>query len=61
MVVMDSKSCLLIPVELERNEKKALLSFADWKDIITNISLQAKLVDNGVEIPDFESKKQKRV
>ena len=46
---------LLIPVELERKRVKGSFKLR-WtgEDIITNISLQAKLVDNGVEIPEFE-------
>jgi len=51
---------LLIPVELERKRVKGSFKLR-WtgEDIITNISLQAKLVDNGVEIPDFEMPRTK--
>ncbi len=46
---------LLIPVELERKRVKGSFKLR-WtgEDIISNISLQAKLLDYGVEIPDFE-------
>lgn len=46
---------LLIPVELERKRVKGSFKLR-WtgEDIIANISLQAKLLDYGVEIPDFE-------
>ncbi len=46
---------VLIPVELERKRVKGSFKLR-WtgEDIITNISLQAKLADDGVEIPDFE-------
>ena len=46
---------ILVPVELER--KKVASSFRlRWtgEDILTNISLQAKLSEQGVELPDFE-------
>ncbi len=46
---------ILIPVELERRRVKGSFKLR-WtgEDIIPNISLQAKLLDYGVEIPDFE-------
>ncbi|MBI5460140.1 MAG: DUF3320 domain-containing protein [Methanobacterium sp.] len=46
---------ILIPVELERKRVKGSFKLR-WtgEDIISNISLQAKLLDYGVEIPDFE-------
>ena len=49
---------VLIPVSMER--KKVGESFnLEWtgEDIQTNISLKAKLVDAGIELPDFEFKK----
>ena len=46
---------ILIPVELERKRVKGSFKL-HWtgEDIIANISLQAKLLDYGVELPDFE-------
>lgn len=46
---------ILIPVELERKRVKGSFKLR-WtgEDIIANISLQAKLLDYGIEIPDFE-------
>jgi superfamily I DNA and/or RNA helicase len=46
---------ILIPVELERRRVKGSFKLR-WtgEDIIPNISLQAKLAEQGVEIPDFE-------
>ncbi|BDZ70059.1 hypothetical protein GCM10025861_05760 [Methanobacterium petrolearium] len=46
---------ILIPVELERKRVKGSFKLR-WtgEEIIANISLQAKLLDYGVEIPDFE-------
>ncbi|HEY0196484.1 MAG TPA: DUF4011 domain-containing protein, partial [Methanobacterium sp.] len=46
---------ILIPVELERRKVKGSFKLR-WigEDIIPNISLQAKLLEQGVEIPDFE-------
>ncbi|NYB52664.1 MAG: DUF3320 domain-containing protein [Methanobacteriaceae archaeon] len=46
---------LLIPVELERKRVKGSFKLR-WtgEDIIANISLQAKLLDYGVELLDFE-------
>lgn len=46
---------ILIPVELERRRVKGSFKLR-WtgEDIISNISLQAKLLDYGVELPDFE-------
>lgn len=46
---------ILIPVELERRRVKGSFKLR-WtgEDIIPNISLQAKLIEQGVEIPDFE-------
>jgi len=51
---------LLIPVELERKRVKGSFKLR-WtgEDIITNISVQAKLADNGIEIPDFEMPRTK--
>ncbi|MCR5026786.1 MAG: DUF3320 domain-containing protein [Methanobrevibacter sp.] len=49
---------VLIPVSMER--KKVGESFnLEWtgEDIQTNISLKAKLLDAGIELPDFEFKK----
>ena len=49
---------ILIPVSMER--KKIGESFnLEWtgEDIQTNISLKAKLMDAGIELPDFEFKK----
>ncbi len=49
---------VLIPVAMER--KKVGESFnLEWtgEDIQTNISLKAKLLDAGIELPDFEFKK----
>jgi superfamily I DNA and/or RNA helicase/very-short-patch-repair endonuclease len=46
---------ILVPVELERKRVKGSFKLR-WtgEDIISNISLQAKLLDYGVELPDFE-------
>nr|WP_240950887.1 DUF3320 domain-containing protein [Methanobacterium subterraneum] len=46
---------ILIPVELERRRVKGSFKLR-WtgEEIISNISLQAKLLDYGVELPDFE-------
>ncbi|MBR0370275.1 MAG: DUF3320 domain-containing protein [Methanobrevibacter sp.] len=49
---------VLIPVSMER--KKVGESFnLEWtgEDIQTNISLKAKLIEGGIELPDFEFKK----
>ena len=46
---------ILVPVELER--KKVAVSFRlTWtgEDILTNISLQAKIAEQGIDLPDFE-------
>lgn len=51
---------VLIPVALER--KKVRGSFKlKWtgEDIISNISLQEKLLEQGIELPDFEMPEQK--
>ena len=46
---------ILIPVELERPEIRSQYTLK-WtgEDIFTNISLQTKLIEQGVSIPDFE-------
>lgn len=46
---------ILIPVELDRKKVKGSFKLR-WtgEDVVTNISLQEKLKDQGVEIPDFE-------
>lgn len=51
---------ILIPVELERRKVKGSFKLR-WtgEDIIPNISLQAKLLEQGVEIPDFEMPRSK--
>lgn len=51
---------ILIPVELERRRVKGSFKLR-WtgEDIIPNISLQAKLTELGVEIPDFEMPRTK--
>lgn len=49
---------VLIPVAMER--KKVGKSFnLEWtgEDIQTNISIKAKLKENGIDFPDFEFKK----
>ena len=49
---------ILIPVSMQR--RKIGESFnLEWtgEDIQTNISLKAKLLENGIELPDFEFKK----
>lgn len=45
---------ILIPVELERKKVKGFFKLI-WtgEDIITNISLQAKLMEQGIELPEF--------
>jgi superfamily I DNA and/or RNA helicase len=51
---------ILVPVELERRRVKGSFKLR-WtgEDIIPNISLQAKLIEQGVEIPDFEMPRTK--
>lgn len=51
---------ILVPVELERRRVKGSFKLR-WtgEDIIPNISLQAKLLEQGVEIPDFEMPRAK--
>lgn len=51
---------ILIPVELERRRVKGSFKLR-WtgEDIIPNISLQAKLIEQGIEIPDFEMPRTK--
>lgn len=51
---------ILVPVELERRRVKGPFKLR-WtgEDIISNISLQAKLLERGVEIPDFEMPRSK--
>lgn len=46
---------ILIPVELDRKRVKGSFKLR-WtgEDVVTNISLQAKLKEQGIEIPDFE-------
>jgi len=51
---------ILIPVELERKKVKGSFKLK-WtgEDIIPNISLQEKLLEQGVELPDFEMPEHK--
>ncbi len=51
---------ILIPVELERKKVKGSFKLR-WtgEDIIPNISLQEKLLEQGIELPDFEMPEQK--
>ncbi len=51
---------ILVPVELERRRVKGSFKLR-WtgEDIIPNISLQAKLLEQGIEIPDFEMPRHK--
>lgn len=51
---------ILIPVELERKKVKGSFKLR-WtgEDIIPNISLQEKLLEQGVELPDFEMPEHK--
>ncbi|MCE5213336.1 MAG: DUF3320 domain-containing protein [Methanobacterium sp.] len=51
---------ILIPVELERRKVKGSFKLR-WtgEDIIPNISLQSKLIEQGIEIPDFEMPRTK--
>lgn len=51
---------ILVPVELERRKVKGSFKLR-WTgdDIITNISLQAKLFEQGIEIPDFDMPRTK--
>ncbi len=51
---------ILIPVELERRRVKGSFKLR-WtgEDIIPNISLQSKLTEQGIEIPDFEMLRNK--
>ena len=46
---------ILIPVELDRTRVKGSFKLR-WtgEDVVTNISLQEKLKDQAIEIPDFE-------
>ncbi|AXV37617.1 MAG: hypothetical protein CIT01_05110 [Methanobacterium sp. BRmetb2] len=46
---------ILIPVELERKKVKGSFKLR-WtgEDAVSNISLQAKLIEQGIELPDFE-------
>ncbi len=51
---------ILIPVALERKKVRGSFKLV-WtgEDIIPNISLQEKLLEQGVELPDFEMPEQK--
>ena len=51
---------ILIPVALERKKVRGSFKLV-WtgEDIISNISLQEKLLEQGVELPDFEMPEQK--
>lgn len=51
---------LLIPVALERKKVRGSFKLV-WtgEDIIPNISLQEKLLEQGIELPDFEMPEQK--
>ena len=51
---------ILIPVELSRNKVSKPFSLK-WTgdDILTNISIQSKLVEQGIEIPNFEMPEEK--
>ena len=51
---------ILIPVALERKKVRGSFKLL-WtgEDIIPNISLQEKLLEQGVELPDFEMPEQK--
>jgi superfamily I DNA and/or RNA helicase/very-short-patch-repair endonuclease len=51
---------ILIPVALERKKVKGSFKLK-WtgEDIIPNISLQEKLLEQGIELPDFEMPEQK--
>ncbi len=51
---------ILIPVELERKRVKGSFKLR-WtgEDIIPNISLQSKLIEQGIEIPDFKMPRTK--
>ncbi|MGC9517169.1 MAG: DUF3320 domain-containing protein [Methanomicrobiales archaeon] len=46
---------ILIPVELERKKVKGSFKLR-WtgEDVVSNISLQAKLIEQGIELPEFE-------
>ena len=46
---------ILVPVELERKKVKGSFKLR-WtgEDAVGNISLQAKLIEQGIELPDFE-------
>lgn len=51
---------LLLPVKLERKNVKGSFTL-EWneEEIITNISLQSKLLDQSIELPDFEMPEDK--
>jgi len=58
--VMRRAPLILIPVNLERKKVRGSFKLV-WtgEDIIPNISLQEKLLEYGVELPDFEMPEQK--
>ena len=51
---------ILIPVELERQQVRTQFSLR-WSgaELLTNLSLQAKLADQGIEFPDLETPEDK--
>ncbi len=58
--VMRRAPLILIPVTLERKKVRGSFKLV-WtgEDIIPNISLQEKLLEHGIELPDFEMPEQK--
>jgi len=58
--VMRKAPLILIPVELSRNKVSKPFNLK-WTgdDILTNISIQSKLVEQGIEIPNFEMPEEK--
>lgn len=58
--VMRRAPLILIPVTLERKKVRGSFKLV-WtgEDIISNISLQEKLLEYGIELPDFEMPEQK--
>jgi len=52
---------VLIPVELERKKVGSLYKLR-WtgEDLSTNISLQAKLMEQGIKLPEFETPEEKQ-